>query len=300
MAGKIISGTEVAEVIHTEIKKEVADLKSRGITPGLAVILVGEDSASKVYVAMKEKTANSLSITSKQLSFPEDTDSKELEGVIAGLNSDPEIHGILIQLPLPRHIDEKVVLSCIDPHKDVDGFHPMNVGNLSLGRTDAVAPCTPVGVIELLIRNGIDPEGKHVVIVGRSNIVGRPLATLLTGRGWGGDATVTIAHSRSEDLPSITKRADILISAVGRADLIDSTMVKPGAIVIDVGVNRVPDDLAPNGYRLVGDVAFEEVSELAGAITPVPGGVGPMTIAMLMKNTVQLANRSLEYKGQDY
>ena len=300
MAGKIISGTEVAEVIHTEIKKEVADLKSRGITPGLAVILVGEDSASKVYVAMKEKTANSLSITSKQLSFPEDTDSKELEGVIAGLNSDPEIHGILIQLPLPRHIDEKVVLSCIDPHKDVDGFHPMNVGNLSLGRTDAVAPCTPVGVIELLIRNGIDPEGKHVVIVGRSNIVGRPLATLLTGRGRGGNATVTIADSRSEDLPSITKRADILISAVGRADLIDSTMVKPGAIVIDVGVNRVPDDLAPNGYRLVGDVAFEEVSELAGAITPVPGGVGPMTIAMLMKNTVQLANRSLEYKGQDY
>ncbi|MCH2452149.1 MAG: bifunctional 5,10-methylene-tetrahydrofolate dehydrogenase/5,10-methylene-tetrahydrofolate cyclohydrolase [Gemmatimonadetes bacterium] len=300
MAGKIISGTEVAEVIHTEIKKEVADLKSRGITPGLAVVLVGEDSASKVYVAMKEKTANSLSITSKQLSFPEDTDSKELEGVIAGLNSDPEIHGILIQLPLPRHIDEKVVLSCIDPHKDVDGFHPMNVGNLSLGRTDAVAPCTPVGVIELLIRNGIDPEGKHVVIVGRSNIVGRPLATLLTGRGRGGNATVTIAHSRSEDLPSITKRADILISAVGRADLIDSTMVKPGAIVIDVGVNRVPDDLAPNGYRLVGDVAFEEVSELAGAITPVPGGVGPMTIAMLMKNTVQLANRSLEYKGQDY
>ena len=300
MAGKIISGTELAEVIHTEIKKEVADLKSRGITPGLAVVLVGEDSASKVYVAMKEKTANSLSITSKQLSFPEDTDSKELEGVIAGLNSDPEIHGILIQLPLPRHIDERVVLSCIDPHKDVDGFHPMNVGSLSLGRTDAVAPCTPIGVIELLIRNGIDPEGKHVVILGRSNIVGRPLATLLTGRRRGGNATVTIAHSRSKDLPSITKRADILISAVGRADLIDSTMVKPGAIVIDVGVNRVPDDLAPNGYRLVGDVAFEEVSELAGAITPVPGGVGPMTIAMLMKNTVQLANRSLEYKGQDY
>ena len=300
MAGKIISGTEVAEVIHTEIKKEVADLKSRGITPGLAVVLVGEDSASKVYVAMKEKTANSLSITSKQLSFPEDTDSKELEGVIAGLNSDPEIHGILIQLPLPRHIDERVVLSCIDPHKDVDGFHPMNVGSLSLGRTDAVAPCTPVGVIELLLRNGIDPEGKHVVIVGRSNIVGRPLATLLTGRRRGGNATVTIAHSRSKDLPSITKRADILISAVGRANLIDGTMVKPGAIVIDVGVNRVPDDLAPNGYRLVGDVAFEEVSELAGAITPVPGGVGPMTIAMLMKNTVQLANRSLEYKGQDY
>ena len=234
------------------------------------------------------------------MSFPEDTDSKELEGVIAGLNSDPEIHGILIQLPLPRHIDERVVLSCIDPHKDVDGFHPMNVGSLSLGRTDAVAPCTPVGVIELLMRTGIDPEGKHVVIVGRSNIVGRPLATLLTGRRRGGNATVTIAHSRSKDLPSITKRADILISAVGRANLIDGTMVKPGAIVIDVGVNRVPDDLAPNGYRLVGDVAFEEVSELAGAITPVPGGVGPMTIAMLMKNTVQLANRSLEYKGQDY
>ena len=278
MAGKIISGTEVAEVIHTEIKKEVADLKSRGITPGLAVVLVGEDSASKVYVAMKEKTANSLSITSKQLSFPEDTDSKELEGVIAGLNSDPEIHGILIQLPLPRHIDERVVLSCIDPDKDVDGFHPLNVGSLSLGRTDAVAPCTPVGVIELLLRNGIDPEGKHVVIVGRSNIVGRPLATLLTGRRRGGNATVTIAHSRSKDLPSITKRADILISAVGRANLIDGTMVKPGAIVIDVGVNRVPDDLAPNGYRLVGDVAFEEVSELAGAITPVPGAAGFMNI----------------------
>ena len=296
MLGKIISGKETARDIYTEIEKEVGVLKSRGITPGLAVVLVGEDAASQVYVAMKDKAAKSLSIDSKQLSLPGDTTSEELEGVIAGLNADPKIHGILIQLPLPKHIDEKNVLACIDPNKDVDGFHPLNVGGLSLASVDAVAPCTPAGVIELLVRNGFDPEGKHVVVVGRSNIVGRPLATLLTGQGRGGNATVTIAHSRSEDLPSITKTADILISAVGRANLITRSMVREGAIVIDVGVNRLADDSTPKGYKLVGDVAFEEVSEVAAAITPVPGGVGPMTIAMLLKNTAQLATRFSENK----
>tara|TARA_B110000438_G_scaffold298285_1_gene346235 strand:+ start:92 stop:994 length:903 start_codon:yes stop_codon:yes gene_type:complete len=300
MTAKIISGREIAEIVRKEVREEVVRLKSKGVTPGLAVVLVGDDPASSVYVAMKEKAAKSLSINSRQLTLPEETSSTEVEGVIAGLNADPDVHGILVQLPLPEQIDENVLLSCIDPNKDVDGFHPMNVGRLSVGSPDVVAPCTPAGVIELLMRSGYDPAGKHVVVIGRSNIVGRPLATLLIGRGRGGNATVTIAHSRSHELKSITKRADILISAVGRANLVDHTMVKPGAIVIDVGVNRVTDDSNSRGYRLVGDVSFEKVSKLAGAITPVPGGVGPMTIAMLLKNTVQLAKRSLELRGQEY
>ena len=294
---EIISGKQIAEKVCEEVQEEVDKLKLHGVTPGLAVVLVGDDAASSVYVAMKERAAKSLSIHSRQLTLPKETTSAEVEGVISGLNADPEIHGILVQLPLPEQIDENVILSCIDPAKDVDGFHPMNVGRLSVGEPNVVAPCTPVGVIELLMRSGFDPAGKHVVVVGRSNIVGRPLATLLTSRGRGGNATVTIAHSRSEELSLITKRADILISAVGRANLIDQSMVKPGAIVIDVGVNRVIDHSIPKGYRLVGDVAFQEVSEVASAITPVPGGVGPMTIAMLLKNTTQLANSSLDFRA---
>jgi len=297
MMAEIISGKQIAEKVCEEVQEEVDKLKLRGVTPGLAVVLVGDDAASSVYVAMKERAAKSLSIHSRQLTLPKETTSAEVEGVISGLNADPEIHGILVQLPLPEQIDENVILSCIDPAKDVDGFHPMNVGRLSVGEPNVVAPCTPVGVIELLMRSGFDPAGKHVVVVGRSNIVGRPLATLLTSRGRGGNATVTIAHSRSEELSLITKRADILISAVGRANLIDQSMVKPGAIVIDVGVNRVIDHSIPKGYRLVGDVAFQEVSEVASAITPVPGGVGPMTIAMLLKNTTQLANSSLDFRA---
>lgn len=294
---EIISGKQIAEKVCEEVQEEVDKLKLRGVTPGLAVVLVGDDAASSVYVAMKERAAKSLSIHSRQLTLPKETTSAEVEGVISGLNADPEIHGILVQLPLPEQIDENVILSCIDPAKDVDGFHPMNVGRLSVGEPNVVAPCTPAGVIELLMRSGFDPAGKHVVVVGRSNIVGRPLATLLTSRGRGGNATVTIAHSRSEELSLITKRADILISAVGRANLIDQSMVKPGAVVIDVGVNRVIDHSIPKGYRLVGDVAFQEVSEVASAITPVPGGVGPMTIAMLLKNTTQLANSSLDFRA---
>ena len=294
---EIISGKQIAEKVCEEVQEEVDKLKLHGVTPGLAVVLVGDDAASSVYVAMKERAAKSLSIHSRQLTLPKETTSAEVEGVISGLNADPEIHGILVQLPLPEQIDENVILSCIDPAKDVDGFHPMNVGRLSVGEPNVVAPCTPAGVIELLMRSGFDPAGKHVVVVGRSNIVGRPLATLLTSRGRGGNATVTIAHSRSEELSLITKRADILISAVGRANLIDQSMVKPGAIVIDVGVNRVIDHSIPKGYRLVGDVAFQEVSEVASAITPVPGGVGPMTIAMLLKNTTQLANSSLDFRA---
>jgi methylenetetrahydrofolate dehydrogenase (NADP+) / methenyltetrahydrofolate cyclohydrolase len=297
MMAEIISGKQIAEKVCEEVQEEVDKLKLRGVTPGLAVVLVGDDAASSVYVAMKERAAKSLSIHSRQLTLPKETTSAEVEGVISGLNADPEIHGILVQLPLPEQIDENVILSCIDPAKDVDGFHPMNVGRLSVGEPNVVAPCTPAGVIELLMRSGFDPAGKHVVVVGRSNIVGRPLATLLTSRGRGGNATVTIAHSRSEELSLITKRADILISAVGRANLIDQSMVKPGAVVIDVGVNRVIDHSIPKGYRLVGDVAFQEVSEVASAITPVPGGVGPMTIAMLLKNTVQLASSSLDFRA---
>ena len=297
MMAEIISGKQIAEKVCEEVQEEVDKLKLRGVTPGLAVVLVGDDAASSVYVAMKERAAKSLSIHSRQLTLPKETTSAEVEGVISGLNADPEIHGILVQLPLPEQIDENVILSCIDPAKDVDGFHPMNVGRLSVGEPNVVAPCTPAGVIELLMRSGFDPAGKHVVVVGRSNIVGRPLATLLTSRGRGGNATVTIAHSRSEELSLITKRADILISAVGRANLIDQSMVKPGAIVIDVGVNRVIDHSIPKGYRLVGDVAFQEVSEVASAITPVPGGVGPMTIAMLLKNTAQLASSSLDFRA---
>ena len=294
---EIISGKQIAEKVCEEVQEEIDKLKLHGVTPGLAVVLVGDDAASSVYVAMKERAAKSLSIHSRQLTLPKETTSAEVEGVISGLNADPEIHGILVQLPLPEQIDENVILSCIDPAKDVDGFHPMNVGRLSVGEPNVVAPCTPAGVIELLMRSGFDPAGKHVVVVGRSNIVGRPLATLLTSRGRGGNATVTIAHSRSEELSLITKRADILISAVGRANLIDQSMVKPGAVVIDVGVNRVIDHSIPKGYRLVGDVAFQEVSEVASAITPVPGGVGPMTIAMLLKNTTQLANSSLDFRA---
>jgi methylenetetrahydrofolate dehydrogenase (NADP+)/methenyltetrahydrofolate cyclohydrolase len=297
MMAEIISGKQIAEKVCEEVQEEVYKLKLRGVTPGLAVVLVGDDAASSVYVAMKERAAKSLSIHSRQLTLPKETTSAEVEGVISGLNADPEIHGILVQLPLPEQIDENVILSCIDPAKDVDGFHPMNVGRLSVGEPNVVAPCTPAGVIELLMRSGFDPAGKHVVVVGRSNIVGRPLATLLTSRGRGGNATVTIAHSRSEELSLITKRADILISAVGRANLIDQSMVKPGAVVIDVGVNRVIDHSIPKGYRLVGDVAFQEVSEVASAITPVPGGVGPMTIAMLLKNTAQLASSSLGFRA---
>ena len=290
MSAEIISGKDIASTIRAELKDRVAGLAERGLVPGLAVVLVGDDPASHVYVRMKGRAAEEIGLHSRQITLPGDTAEEELLGVVEGLNADPEVHGILVQLPLPSHIDEQKVLLAIDPGKDVDGFHPVNVGLLSTGATEVLAPCTPWGVIQMLLRTGNDPAGKHAVVVGRSNIVGRPMASLLLRKAQGGNATVTVAHSRTADLGAITRQADILIAAIGIPEFIRGDMVKSGAVVIDVGVNRVDDD-SEKGYHLVGDVAFDEASKVASAITPVPGGVGPMTIAMLMSNTVDAAER---------
>lgn len=290
MPAKIISGKDLSTEIREEIRQRVADLKAgRGITPGLATVLVGEDPASQMYVGMKTKAALACGLESRQITLPTETSEEELLGVIAGLNADPGIHGILVQLPVPDHIQEQAVLLAVDPEKDVDGFHPVNVGRLSTGDPTVLAPCTPRGVIEMLVRSGFDPSGKHAVVVGRSNIVGRPMAALLLRKGPGGNATVTVAHSRTADLGEVTRTADIVIAAIGRPGTITAEMVKPGAAVIDVGTNRVDDATRERGYRVVGDVDFEEVKEVAGAISPVPGGVGPMTITMLLSNTVDAA-----------
>ncbi len=295
MPAQLISGRDIAATIREEIRERVAALKeSAGRVPGLATVLVGDDPASQLYVGMKKKAALAAGIHSQQIQLPGDTPQDELLGVVHGLNANPEIHGILVQLPLPDHIDEQAVLVAVDPAKDVDGFHPVNVGKLSTGALDVLAPCTPWGVVQMLLRTGNDPSGKHVVVVGRSNIVGRPMASLLLRRGRGGDATVTVAHSRTPDLPRVTREADILIVAVGRPDTVTADMVKPGAVVIDVGTNRVDAPDTERGYRVVGDVDFEAVKEVAGWITPVPGGVGPMTIAMLLSNTVDAFTASLD------
>lgn len=294
MSAQIISGDEVARTIRQEVADRVAAMKASGVTPGLATVLVGDDPASRAYVGMKNRDAAEVGIHSRQITLPADTPEAELLGLIAALNADPAIHGILVQLPLPGQIAEGKVLEAIDPRKDVDGFHPTNVGLLSTGATDVLAPCTPRGVQELLLRSGNDPAGKHVVVVGRSNIVGRPMASLLLRKGRGGDATVTVAHSRTRDLGAVTRLADILVVAIGRPNLVTGDMVRSGAVVIDVGVNRVEDPSALRGYRLVGDVAFDEVAAVASAITPVPGGVGPMTRAMLLVNTVDAASRTAE------
>ena len=289
---KIISGLELSTTIREEIARDAAAFEaSTGVRPGLAVVLVGDDPASHVYVRMKGKAADKAGFYSRQITLPESTEEAELLGVIAGLNADRRVHGILVQLPLPRHISSDAVLKAIDPAKDVDGFHPLNVGRLALGDPDVLAPCTPAGVIEMLLRSGYDPDGKRAVVVGRSNIVGRPMANLLLRQARGGNATVTVAHSRTRDLGAVTREADILITAIGRPRLVTRDMVKPGAVVIDVGVNRVEDATAERGYRLVGDVAFDEVAEVAEAISPVPGGVGPMTITLLLKNTLQAARQ---------
>jgi methylenetetrahydrofolate dehydrogenase (NADP+) / methenyltetrahydrofolate cyclohydrolase len=289
---KTISGHALSDVMRLEIATEAAAFKhNTGLTPGLAVVLVGDDPASEVYVRMKGKAADKAGFYSRQITLPESTPENELLGVIAGLNADPRVHGILVQLPVPNHIDTQNVLMAIDPAKDVDGFHPINAGRLACGDPTVLAPATPAGIIEMLLRSGYDPAGKHAVVVGRSTIVGRPVALLLVRNGHGGNATVTIAHSRSKNLKSITQQADILIAAVGRPGMIRKDMVKPGAVVIDVGVNRVDDRAAKKGYRLVGDVAFDEVAEVAEAISPVPGGVGPMTITMLLRNTLEAARR---------
>ena len=291
MGAQIISGSDIADEIRAEIKESVKRLKEGSdVTPGLATVLVGENPASQMYVGMKNKAAAALGINSRQITLAVDTSEDELLGVVAGLNADPGIHGILVQLPLPDHIDEGKVLEAIHPSKDVDGFHPINVGRLATDSGDFFAPCTPAGVIEMLTRSGHDPSGKNVVVVGRSNIVGRPLAALLLRKAVGGNATVTICHSRTADLGSVTRGAEILIVAMGRPEMITAEMVAPGAVVIDVGTNRVDDPSRDKGYRVCGDVLFDDVTTVAGAISPVPGGVGPMTITMLLANTVKAAS----------
>lgn len=295
---KIISGTELSETIRAEIAQEAAAYRNEtGIQPGLAVVIVGSDPASEVYVRSKGRAAEAAGFYSRTIKLPEETSEDELLGVIDGLNADPRVHGILCQLPVPKHIDAQKVLLAIDPAKDVDGFHPMNAGRLAVGDPDVLAPCTPAGVIEMILRSGYDTRGQHAVVVGRSTIVGRPMALLLLRNGRGGDATVTVAHSRTKDLGAITRQADILIAAVGRPEMIRGDMIKPGAVVIDVGINRVDDASAKRGYRLVGDVHFDEAMQVAGAVTPVPGGVGPMTITMLLQNTLRAARASAATAG---
>lgn len=291
----VISGLALSEIIREEIGQRAAAFsKDTGVVPGLAVVLVGDDPASEVYVRMKGKAAGKAGFFSRQITMPADTTQARLLDVIAELNADPLIHGILVQLPVPKHIDKERVLRAIDVDKDVDGFHPINAGRLAIGDTTVLAPATPAGIIQMLMRSGYDPKGQHVVVVGRSTIVGRPVAHLLIMDTPGGNATVTIAHSRTRDLPSITRQADILIAAIGKPEFITADMVKPGAVVIDVGVNRVDDASTEKGYRLVGDVAYDEVSQVAEAISPVPGGVGPMTITMLLDNTLKAAQQQLK------
>lgn len=292
MSAKIIDGQKLSETMRAEIAGRTAAFKEQtGVTPGLAVVIVGSDPASEVYVRMKGKAAEKAGFYSHQTTLPADTTEAHLLGVIAALNADVRVHGILVQLPLPTHIDKERVLSAIRVDKDVDGFHPVNAGRLAIGDTSVLAPCTPAGIIQMLLRYGYDPKGKHVVVVGRSTIVGRPVSHLLIMDTEGGNATVTIAHSRTRNLIAITRQAEILIAAIGRPEFITADMVTPGVVVIDVGINRVDDAAAPKGYRLVGDVAFAEVAEVAEAISPVPGGVGPMTITMLLDNTLRAAQQ---------
>ncbi|HQQ50738.1 MAG TPA: bifunctional methylenetetrahydrofolate dehydrogenase/methenyltetrahydrofolate cyclohydrolase FolD [Spirochaetota bacterium] len=285
---KIIDGKAIANEIKQEIKKDVAKLEQEyGKKPTLAVILVGNDGASEVYVRMKKKTSEELGINSLQITLDESTTQSELLKLIHELNSDTNVNGILVQLPLPSHIDENIIINAIDPIKDVDGFHPINLGKLVIGSDDSFVSCTPHGCQELIVRNVPDLKGKHLVIVGRSNIVGKPLANIMLQKNERANCIVTICHTATSDIGYYTRQADILVVAVGKANMITKNMVKPGAVVIDVGINRI-DDLHNSGkIKLVGDVKFDEVSEIASAITPVPGGVGPMTIVMLMKNTVK-------------
>jgi len=291
MAAKIIDGKQIAQDIRAELKSQVADLRAQGIVPGLGVILVGDDPASKSYVSAKERTCEEIGLYSDDNRMPAETSQDELIALVNRMNDDPKVHGILVQLPLPKHLDEAQVLLTIDPDKDVDGFHPMNVGKMVVGEK-AFLPCTPHGVIQLLVRSGVKTEGAHVVVVGRSNIVGKPVANMLVQKKENANATVTICHTRTRDIAYFTKQADIVIAAAGRPDTITADMIKEGAVVIDVGVNRVEDATKKRGYRLVGDVDFDAVKEKASMITPVPGGVGPMTITMLLYNTVESARRS--------
>jgi len=285
---KIIDGKAIANEIKQEIKKDVAKLEQEyGKKPTLAVILVGNDGASEVYVRMKKKTSEELGINSLQITLDENTTQSELLKLIHELNSDTNVNGILVQLPLPSHIDENIIINAIDPIKDVDGFHPINLGKLVIGSDESFVACTPYGCQELIVRNVPDLKGKHLVIVGRSNIVGKPLANIMLQKNERANCIVTICHTATSDIGYYTRQADILVVAVGKANMITKNMVKPGAVVIDVGINRIDDPHNQGKTKLVGDVKFDEVCEIASAITPVPGGVGPMTIVMLMKNTVK-------------
>jgi methylenetetrahydrofolate dehydrogenase (NADP+) / methenyltetrahydrofolate cyclohydrolase len=289
----LIDGRAIAEKVYVDLRREIAQLKSRGQTPGIAVVLVGDNPASRTYVRSKDKMSRELGLHSVKLELPATIAQNELLARVEELNHDPQVHGILVQSPPPKQIDEAAIIRGLDPNKDVDGFHPLNVAKLALGDPTGFVPCTPLGIQRLLIESKIDIAGAHVVILGRSMIVGKPLALLLMQKAKGGDATVTVAHSGSRNLEAITRSADVLIAAIGRAEFVTADHVRDGAVLVDVGINRVEDSTNERGYRLVGDVAFDEVAEKAAAITPVPGGVGPMTIAMLMSNTVKACRQLL-------
>lgn len=284
---ELIDGRVIAEKVYAQLRGEIAALKARGITPGLAVVLVGDDPASRAYVRSKDKMCRELGLHSVKLELPAATTQQELLARIDQLNRDAAVHGILVQSPPPKQIDEAAIVRALDPTKDVDGFHPANVAKLALGDASGFVPCTPLGCQRLLVESGVEIPGAHVVVLGRSMIVGKPVAMLLMQKAPHANATVTVVHSRSRNLPEITRSADIIIAAIGQAGFVKAEHVREGAVVIDVGINRVDDVAAPRGYRLVGDVAFDGVAAKAAAITPVPGGVGPMTIAMLMSNTVK-------------
>src|SRR5712691_5854830 len=289
----LIDGRAIAEKVYVDLRLKIAELESKGVTPGLAVVLVGDNPASRAYVRSKDKMSRQLGLHSVKLELPASTTQNELLARVEELNRDPKVHGILVQSPPPKHIDEAAIVRALDPRKDVDGFHPLNVAKLALGDPTGFVPCTPLGVQRLLIGSKIDVAGAHVVILGRSMIVGKPVALLLMQKTKGGDATVTVAHSRTKNLEAVTHSADILIAAIGRAHFVKAEHVREDAVVIDVGINRVDDKSNERGYRLVGDVAFDEVAPKASAITPVPGGVGPMTSAILMSNTVKAARQIL-------
>lgn len=296
MTAKILRGTETSAQIRLELRARVDRLRGQGITPGLGVVLVGEDPASVSYVTAKAKGAAEVGIDEETIRLPAGTSEAEILQVVAGLNGDPRFHGILVQLPLPKHVDPERVIERISPDKDVDAFHPVNVGRLLRGEPCPL-PCTPHGVVQMLIRNGYDPKGRHIVICGRSNLVGKPLAAMLMQKKPGANATVTVCHTGTRDLPAITRRAEILVAAMGSPRAISADMVTPGTVVIDVGVNRVPDPAAAKGFRLVGDCDFDAMKEVAEAITPVPGGVGPMTVTMLLLNVVESAERELRERA---
>ena len=296
----LLDGKKLAASLRADIAAQVAELKAKhGITPGLGVILIGADPASVSYVTAKEKACGEAGIHSQSIRVPAETTQDEALALVRRMNADPLIHGILVQLPLPRHIAEEAVINAIAPEKDVDGFTPVNVGRMMIGE-DCFLPCTPHGIIQILISAGVEVSGKHAVVVGRSNIVGKPVAHLLMRKAPGGNATVTVCHTATRDLPSFTRQADILVVAAGRAGTVTGDMVKPGAVVIDVGVNRIPDATKPSGFRLIGDVDFDSAAEVASLITPVPGGVGPMTITMLLHNTLESARRFSLAKTQRY